>query len=192
MSTDQLLLTAAADLVAEHGVDDVTVGEITRAAGQRNGAAVHYHFGGRDGLLDAIVREHHELLDAARAERLRVLDASDDVGIRDYVEVIVEPMVAFLATNRGRAFLRIQADRFLDDRSGPMAASMSDIAGRLAQVMPAADAAMRTERTLLTTLLINVRLGRAAADGQPEPEQIATLSSTLVAAVAAVLTGKET
>jgi len=177
--------------VADRGVDDVTVGEITRAAGQRNGAAVHYHFGGREGLLDAIVEEHHELLDAARADRLHALEQSTDASIRDYVEVIVEPMAACLATTEGRAFLRIQADRFLQSSPGPMATSMIKIADRMASLVPAADPAMRTERTLLTTLLINVRLGRAAADGTHDPDRIAMLSSTLVDAVAAVLTGKE-
>lgn len=51
---------------------------------------------------------------------------------------------------------------------------------------------MRIERMLLTTLLISVRLGQAAADGPPDHDRITLLSNTLVDAVAAVLAGKET
>ena len=57
-STSDLLLDAAARLFAERGVDNVSIAEIVRSAGQRNTSAVHYHFGGRDQVLQAVLARH--------------------------------------------------------------------------------------------------------------------------------------
>ena len=51
----------------------MTVAEIIHAAGRRNGAAIHYHFGGHEGLLRAIVERHLQRLDL---ERFAALDDS--------------------------------------------------------------------------------------------------------------------
>ena len=69
-STRQAIIDAAEVLFAREDPDAVTVATITKEAGQRNQAAVHYHFGGRDGLLSAIVDQHHDRLDAVRFARL--------------------------------------------------------------------------------------------------------------------------
>ena len=53
-----LILDAAARLFAERGVDNVSIAEIVRAAGQRNTSAVHYHFGSRDEVLRAVLARH--------------------------------------------------------------------------------------------------------------------------------------
>jgi AcrR family transcriptional regulator len=48
------LLTAAADLFAEQGIDAVSVDEVARAAGRTSGA-VYAHFGSKQGLLLALL-----------------------------------------------------------------------------------------------------------------------------------------
>ena len=45
------LRRSAEQLFAAHGVDGVSLRQITREAGQRNTTALQYHFGSRDGLL---------------------------------------------------------------------------------------------------------------------------------------------
>jgi AcrR family transcriptional regulator len=61
--TREALLDAAQALFAAEGIDGVSLAAITRFAGQRNGGAIHYYFGGRDGLLAAILAagEHRQL-----------------------------------------------------------------------------------------------------------------------------------
>ena len=49
------LLLAAERLFALQGVAATTIRQINAAAGQRNQSAIHYHFGSRDGILDAIM-----------------------------------------------------------------------------------------------------------------------------------------
>lgn len=52
--TRRLLIDTAERLMAEQGVEHVSLRQITLAAGQRNRAALHYHFGSREGLIEAI------------------------------------------------------------------------------------------------------------------------------------------
>ena len=51
--TRDRILRAAEVLLADQGIDGVSLREINRAAGQSNTAAVQYYFGDRDGLLTA-------------------------------------------------------------------------------------------------------------------------------------------
>jgi AcrR family transcriptional regulator len=86
------ILEAAERLYAERGVDGVSLREITEAAGQRNNAAVHYHFGGRDELVRALFERRYAQLEARRAEMLADLDAAgrgDDIP--SLVRVLVAP-----------------------------------------------------------------------------------------------------
>ena len=52
------LLMEAERLFAEVGVWQAATGDIVRSAGQRNASALTYHFGSRQGALDAILAEH--------------------------------------------------------------------------------------------------------------------------------------
>ena len=53
-STRQRLLRAAEELFAEHGLSGTSTRAILQRAGQRNESALQYHFGGREGLLEAL------------------------------------------------------------------------------------------------------------------------------------------
>lgn len=61
-----VLLDSAERLFAEHGVSGISDRKIAEAAGQRNHSAVAYHFGGREGLLSALVERHTTSLESAR------------------------------------------------------------------------------------------------------------------------------
>ena len=160
---------------------------ITAAAGQRNQAAVHYHFGGREGLLSAIIDQHHQSLDEARFSRLAEPSGGDSV--ESLAAAIVEPMVAKLAHPSGRAFLRVQGEHLAAGvQPGQLAASMVEIGNRLVGLLPSAPAAWRSERARLAAVLVNARLAQEAMlepDAGTDPE---VLAATLTSAVVAVLT----
>ena len=61
--TRSRLQRQAERLFAERGVYQVTVREITVAAGQRNPSVVHYHFASMDGLRQVILDTHEAPLD---------------------------------------------------------------------------------------------------------------------------------
>jgi AcrR family transcriptional regulator len=65
------LLDAAEQLLATHGMDGTSVRMITAHA-RANIASVTYHFGSKEGLIQAVFRRR---LDSLNAERLRTLDA---------------------------------------------------------------------------------------------------------------------
>ena len=188
--TRERLVDAGERLFAERGIDAVSVADITRAAGQRNGAAIHYHFGGRDGLLDAILARHHERLDAVRFARLDAVGAAGSPSVRDLVAIVVEPMVDLLATDSGRAFLTLQARRAgVADGSEQPSASMVALRRALERVLPDADPDWRRERGRLAALLVIQRLGARAVEedrGRPRPSRRA-LAASLIAAATAVL-----
>jgi AcrR family transcriptional regulator len=87
------LIVAAERLIAERGID-VALRDVARAAGQRNNSAVHYHFGSRDGLIEAVVRFR---IGALEARRLELLAEHEDAGAPDdpatLVRLIVAPML---------------------------------------------------------------------------------------------------
>ena len=72
------LLLAAERLFATKGFDATTVKEITEASGQRNQSVIHYHFGSREAILDAIIEMRVGPMNEAR-ERLRG-EASSEFG----------------------------------------------------------------------------------------------------------------
>ncbi len=82
---------AALRLFAERGVDGVTVRQIAEAAGQKNHAAVGYHFGSKDDLVRAVVVHGARLIDDLRCT---MLDAAEAAGgprtVTDVTRILVE------------------------------------------------------------------------------------------------------
>lgn len=106
--TRERLLRAGEHLFARRGIDGVRVREINQLARQRNSSALHYHFGSRDGLLDAILDLHRGPIEAHRAAMLDVLDREGRAGeLRAVVETIIVPFAGELATESGRDYVRI-------------------------------------------------------------------------------------
>lgn len=74
--TEGDLLATAERLFAERGVENVALTAIVAESGQKNRSALHYHFGSRAGVLEAVLdrrlaainARRHALLEAAEAE----------------------------------------------------------------------------------------------------------------------------
>jgi TetR/AcrR family transcriptional regulator, regulator of cefoperazone and chloramphenicol sensitivity len=112
-ATRERLILAAAELFAEKGIDAARSRDIVRAAGQANDSAIGYHFGSREGLLEAILDKHIEQEERNRAADLNGLEQA---GLDTLVEALVRPTADELLTRDGRRFLRI-IDQ-LSDRAG--------------------------------------------------------------------------
>lgn len=106
------LIQAAERLIAERGVDGVSLREIGRAAGERNTAAVQYHFGTKDALISTIFQRRMARLDAVRVRMLDDLEA--DGGLPDLhalMGALVYPQLEFLLQDpdEGGTYLRFIA-----------------------------------------------------------------------------------
>ncbi len=120
------LLAAAEQLYAERGIDGVSLREINAAAGARNASAVQYHFGGRAGLLGAILAKHRVGVEADRHARLDRYDADGVDDLRTLAAALVEPLAATLATPGGPGFLQVLSDLANRPRPAIDPASLDD------------------------------------------------------------------
>ncbi|MEH6581360.1 MAG: TetR/AcrR family transcriptional regulator [Halioglobus sp.] len=113
----QHILETAERLFAERGVENVSLNEINKTAGQKNTSALHYHFSNRQGLLYAIVDQHSDELRPKIAARLgkleRVSDSTPDP--HDFVSSYIGPYVQKLSNVRGVRFLQIMAMMLTSD-----------------------------------------------------------------------------
>ena len=96
------LLAAAEELYGRHGLDGVTIRQITLAAGMANNSAVAYHFGNKDGLLRAISEWRLPVIEAAAVSQLAHVRAiGAEHSIDAIIGVLLRPFLA-IRDARGR------------------------------------------------------------------------------------------
>ncbi len=102
---------AARQLFARHGVDGVTVQQIVTAAGVRNNAALHYHFGSKEDLVRELVVDGAAVLNARRQQMLRDLKArGGPTTIREVLEVLVVPVIELEDNEQWRGYIRFTSN----------------------------------------------------------------------------------
>lgn len=108
VDTKERLLRAGERVFARDGIHGARIRDINEFAGQRNPSALHYHFGSRDGLVNAILYGHQAEIDAALETQFDELERrAADIEVRDIVAVVIPPMVAKLQTESGRDWARM-------------------------------------------------------------------------------------
>jgi AcrR family transcriptional regulator len=191
-ATRAALLRQAERLFARRGLYQVQVREIVEAAGQRNVSALNYHFGSREGVLDAILTRHGEPTDVARGELFAIVGR--DGSTRDLVAALVVPYAAHLETPDGRDYLRIVAQlsatfsawRTLGTGTGPR---LIEILSILEQ-RPALPEPIQRERVIELIMLMTVAASERARmlERSPEPEiDHATFAANLTDVLVGVL-----
>lgn len=101
--TQERLLDSAEALFAEHGISGTPTRAILRAADQRNESALQYHFGGREGLIEALYRRRGRQVDGERERMLAEIDPDSDLDLRRVCEVALLPPVRL--ARRDRSFI---------------------------------------------------------------------------------------
>src|SRR6476620_38178 len=127
-STKDRILGAAEELFAAQGFASTSLRQVTSRA-DVNIAAVNYHFGSKDNLVNEVFRRRMDEMSAQRLQRLRKAVAADPGDLEPILAAFVEPALA-LAQDRhgGGAFIRVIARayaekndslrRFLSDQYG--------------------------------------------------------------------------
>lgn len=103
--TKKVILDAAEHLFAGQGFRGASMRRITGLAGV-NLAAVNYHFGSKDALLDAVLERRLLPLNKERMERLSQVKADADgekrrPRVRDVISAFVEPTLRFKDSGPG-------------------------------------------------------------------------------------------
>lgn len=170
--TRRRLVEAATSVFAEDGVFTGSLVEVTRRAGQRNRGAVHYHFGTREGLLVAVLRQHVTFLAVREGELLSAARTTPAHELGPVLEAIVRPAVELAETGAsGRQYLVIvgQLVEEFDRLDEAVAAELAATGGYavydlLAQRMPPLDPALHSERlALITSFILRTVADRARA-----------------------------
>ena len=112
--TRDALLDAAERLFAERGLRSASLRAITGEAGA-NLAAVNYHFGSKQGLVEAVFRRRLEPLNRERLDRLTACEtAPGGPAVECIVRAFVAPVLRMLGDrcDGGAAFARLVARSF--------------------------------------------------------------------------------
>ena len=190
--TADRLISAAEQLFALHGIDGISLREINRAAGARNGSALQYHFRDRNGLLRAVMAKHHRDVEARRHAMLDAYEADGRDDVRALAGALVRPLAAKLADDDGGVeYLQILADLINRPRPVINPADLDDptssifrwrsLVGHLLE-----DDATRLHRRFVAIRFAAVELGRRARSAPHSDNRLFT--SHLVDLVAGVLT----
>jgi len=120
VSTRDRILATAEKLFAEAGIGATSLRAITAAANV-NLAAVNYHFGSKDALVEAVYRRHLEPLNAARLQNLEKLEtaaAGRPLDVETIVRAFVEPLVEQARTGASGAVLTRLLAQSLHEAAG--------------------------------------------------------------------------
>ena len=98
--TRELLILAGERLIAEHGIEGVSLRKVGIEAGQKNTSAALYHFGNKEGLLLAIYEYRMEHVDLRRHQ---LLD-DDSSSVRALMKAWILPDVEEINESEGGSF----------------------------------------------------------------------------------------
>jgi AcrR family transcriptional regulator len=104
-TTRRRLLRAAEKLFAQHGIDAVSLNEIVHAS-KVNAAAIHYHFGTREGLIAAVIEQRRPIWSERRMTMVADLAARDEITARDVICAMVEPVAALASHPWGEDYIK--------------------------------------------------------------------------------------
>jgi len=99
------ILAIAERFFAERGIEAVSLREIGAAAGQRNNSAAQYHFGSREGLVDAIFDTRMAPIDRRRQAMLAEIEETGrGSDVRALSEAFVLPLASALGDQAGHSW----------------------------------------------------------------------------------------
>jgi AcrR family transcriptional regulator len=165
--TPARLVAAAERLFADGGEAATSLRAVARLA-HANAAAVHYHFGGRDELLRAVVDRYRRPL---AERRLRLLDEAGraaPVTVAGVLTALVRPDLELLAKLRRHKveiarFLGRDAVRVAPDPTDPLAMAL------LRPLLPDLPAAEVSTRLALLRLTVAALFAAAPDPSEPGP-----------------------
>jgi AcrR family transcriptional regulator len=128
-STKQRILDSAEALFARHGFAGASLRQVTSSANV-NLAAVNYHFGSKENLINEVFRRRLDDLNAHRLHALQEALALPACTLEDLLGAFVRPALALSQDRHGGAgFVRVlarayaehneQLRKFLHDNYGP-------------------------------------------------------------------------
>ncbi|MSP42588.1 MAG: TetR/AcrR family transcriptional regulator [Alphaproteobacteria bacterium] len=116
--TKARLMDAGEQLFSRHGLEAVTIRQINRTAGQRNTSSLLYHFGSKEGLIEAIFIDRFAGINARRHAMLDLITASrSETDIPALARAAVMPFFEHMQEKKGGTdFIRFFALLYSDPK----------------------------------------------------------------------------
>jgi AcrR family transcriptional regulator len=115
-STKERILDAAETLFAQYGFGGTSLRQVTSQA-DVNIAAVNYHFGSKENLVNEVFRRRMDEMSAQRIQRLQMAVAASPDDLEAILAAFVEPALA-MAQDGGGAFIRVIARAYAEKNDG--------------------------------------------------------------------------
>jgi AcrR family transcriptional regulator len=117
VSTKERILGAAELLFAQRGFDGASLRQLTAAAGV-NLAAVNYHFGSKDKLVEQVFRHRLDALNERRLTALAKVAGAAGTTLEDVLDAYIRPALDLSHDDNGALFMRVLARAYAehDDR----------------------------------------------------------------------------
>jgi AcrR family transcriptional regulator len=165
-ATRERLMRSAERLFAERGIDAVSIRDITSDA-DANSASIHYHYGSKAGLVEAILAWRAAEVGARRAAWLDRIEAAESPSLRAVVEAFVVPTAEMAADveHGGRHHIGFLAAVLANPALMPLVVEAFEpyferFEVALARVTPHLDADVRELRLALAKDMVNRVIGR--------------------------------
>jgi AcrR family transcriptional regulator len=113
-STRQRILVAAEELFARLGFEGASLRQVTAAAGV-NLAAVNYHFGSKEALIEEVFRRRLDELNGRRMAALALIAGQPETVLEDVLAAYIKPALDLSHDGSGGAlFMRVLARAFAE------------------------------------------------------------------------------
>ena len=113
VSTKDRILGAAEELFAQRGFEGASLRRVTAAAGV-NLAAVNYHFGSKEKLVERVLRRRLDVLSARRLEALARVEGRADTTLEQVLGAYIRPGLELAHDAGGELFMRMLARAFAE------------------------------------------------------------------------------
>jgi len=138
--TREQLILAGERLVAQHGVEGMSLRKVNLEAGQKNTSAALYHFGTKEGLLVAIFEYRMQHVDQQRHDLLDQDESSVGALVRAWILPDVEEIAEAEGGSYHARFLAVVSNHqhfnFRELWKSPYAGSYKRIADGLRKLLP--------------------------------------------------------
>lgn len=198
--TRERLILTAEQLFASQGIESVSLREIARTAGQKNVAALQYHFGDREGLFSAILEYRMSRIEQVREQMLRDTDErGQGEDLRALLRCLAMPLTEHVRSAgpdshyiEFLARLQVSYPAFLEtqNHTKPWQRQVLEISRRLDRHINAATQQMRQQRMLmLGACMIHsvAAFERGLREGRHQASELEPFTDNLVSVLCGII-----
>lgn len=113
VSTKERILAAAESLFAQRGFDGASLRKLTATAGV-NLAAVNYHFGSKEKLVEQVFKRRLDALNQHRLAELAKVAGAPATTLEDVLSAYIRPALQLSHEGSGSLFMRVLARAFAE------------------------------------------------------------------------------